>query len=92
MRTRKDMASFPNVRPLSEPSVKPEGLCASAFRLVIAVRHIALALSELVTLQGTGAMRSTRELLTSVLEMPHPPVALVSVLANPRDPRGRWGA
>lgn len=90
MRARKDMASFPNVR-LMEPSVSTEG-----FRMVrrsaIAVTRIAYALSELATLRGLSAMRSTQELLTRALGAAQSSVALVRARATTRETGGRWVA
>jgi len=83
------MASYPNVRPHSEPSVTTEGIRAFARRLAIAALRIASALSELATLRGTSAMRSTQELLTRALVAPQPSVSLVRALATTRDVRGR---
>jgi hypothetical protein len=83
------MASYPNVRPFSEPSVTTEGFRAFACRLAFAALRIAHALSELATLRGTTAMRSTGELLTGAPWAPQPAVALVRVSATTRDSRGR---
>ena len=92
MRTRKDMASFPNVRPFMEPSVSTEGTRMVRRRSAIAVTRIAYALSELATLRGNLAMRSTQELLTRALGAPQSSVALVRARATTRENGGRWVA
>ncbi len=83
------MASFPNVRPFVEPSVTTEGIRAFACRFAIAATRIACALSELATLRGTFAMRSTQEFLTRTPAALQPSVVLVGVSAIVRDSRGR---
>ncbi len=92
MRTRKEMASSPNVRHLWEPSVSTEGIRTVRRRFVIAAIRIADALSELATLRGLSAMRSTQELLTRGLETPQSSVALVGARATTRETAGRWVA
>jgi len=82
MRTRKDMASFPNVWPFAEPSVSTEGIRAYRRRLAIVASRIASALSELATLRGRSAMRSTHELLTGTLFAPQHAVVPVRARAT----------
>ena len=86
------MASFPNVRPFVEPSVTTEGIRAFACRFAIAATRIACALSELATLRGTFAMRSTQEFLTRTPAALQPSVVLVGASAIVRDSRGRRAA
>jgi hypothetical protein len=88
MRTRKDMASFPNVRPYTEPSVSTEGVRTDRRRFAISASRIASALFELATLQGRSAMRSTHELLTGTLFAPQPAVVPVRARAT-HDTHGR---
>ena len=92
MRTRKDMASFPNVRPYLEPSVSTGGIRMLRRRSAIVATRTASALSELATLRGIRAMRSTQELLTRALEAPQSSVALVRARATTSSTtiRGRW--
>ena len=91
MRTRKDMASFPNVWPYAEPSVSTEGVRTDRRRLATVASRIASALSELATLPGRSGMRSTHELLTGTLFAPHH--ALVPVRARAtRSMHDRWVA
>jgi len=92
MRTREDMASFPNVWHLQEPSVSTEGFRTVRRRFAIAASRIAHALSELATLRGLSAMRTTQELLTRGLGAPQSSVALVRARATTSETGGRWVA
>ena len=92
MRTRDYMASFPNVRPYMEPSVSTEGTRMVRRRFAIAVTRSAYALSELATLRGISALRSTQELLTRAPGTPQCSVALVRARATTCNTSTRWVA
>src|ERR1700690_3338926 len=75
------MASFPNVRPLRNPSDPSEGVRASRVLLAVATLVVALsavfALSELATHWGGRTVHTTPKFLTRALGAPRPKASLV---------------